>query len=298
MKVVDRTWQRISWLILGIGAAILAGGLALATGSLRHILHGEQAGGEVIEMRREGDMYAPVVRFRSGDGRVHLVKDLASGAPEFAVGDRVTVLYMPGDGGSFRLATFERLWLSAIMIILFGGFWMLFGVVAWALSRGAPLFVVGEGAFAVIAVSAAVVAALTLSNAFGLYVDGQRAEGVVVEIRETQRTENERVARPDGGEGRRTVQRVSHAPVIRFATRGGREIEFHGRGASETSLAAGDRVVVVYDPTDPMRARIVSFLDLWLPSAVALAVAMLFGGAVLLSRRTRRRPPPASQGTS
>ncbi|MFZ5781228.1 MAG: DUF3592 domain-containing protein [Pseudomonadota bacterium] len=297
-RVVDRNWQRISWLILGIGAAILAGGLALAWGSLRHVLHADRAIGEVVEMREEDDMYAPVVRFRSAGGEIRTVKDLASGAPEFAVGDLVTVLHMPGDGGSFRLATFERLWLSAIMIILFGGFWMLFGAIAWALSRGAPLFVVGERAFAVIAVCAAAIAALALANALDLYVGGQRAEGIVAEIRVTRHTEDERVTRADGSEGRRSVERIAYAPVVRFMTRAGREIEFHGRGGSESSLAAGDRVAVIYDPADPIRARIVSFLDLWLPSAVAFAVAVLFGGAVLLSRRSRRRSPPAPQGTS
>jgi hypothetical protein len=36
-------------------------------------------------------------------------------------------------------------------------------------------------------------------------------------------------------------------------------------------------------------ARIVSFLDLWAPSAVCFAVTFLFGGSVLLSRWVRRR---------
>ena len=43
---VDRDWRWISWTILGIGGLILAGGLALGLGSLRHVLHGERADGE------------------------------------------------------------------------------------------------------------------------------------------------------------------------------------------------------------------------------------------------------------
>jgi len=54
---------------------------------------------------------------------------------------------------------------------------------------------------------------------------------------------------------------------------------------------AGQRVTVIYDPANPIRARIVTFLDLWLPAAVAFAVVALFGSAVLVSRRTRRRAP-------
>ncbi len=38
-------------------------------------------------------------------------------------------------------------------------------------------------------------------------------------------------------------------------------------------------MTVVYDPANPIRASIVSFLDLWLPAVVAFGVAILFGGS-------------------
>jgi Protein of unknown function (DUF3592) len=88
---------------------------------------------------------------------------------------------------------------------------------------------------------------------------------------------------------RRQVERSSYAPVVRFTTTEGREIEFHGRGGSETSLVEGDRVTVIYDPAHPIRAYIATFLDFWLPSAAAFGVAFLFGGSVWLSRWSRRR---------
>jgi hypothetical protein len=113
-------------------------------GSLRHILYAERADGEVIEIRREGDMYAPVLRFHRGSGETQEVKDLGSGAPDFAVGDRVTVLYMPDDPEDFRVDTFERLWFSPIFVTVFASFWFLFGAVAWALSREVELFVIGR----------------------------------------------------------------------------------------------------------------------------------------------------------
>src|ERR1041384_1212945 len=141
---IDRSWRRISWLILGIGGLILAGGLALGWGSLRHVLYAEHADGEVIEIRREGDMYAPVLRFRLANGEMQEVKDLGSGAPDFAVGDRVTVLYMPDDPEDLPIDAFERLWYSAIFVTVFVCFWLLFGAVAWALSRDVDLFVIGE----------------------------------------------------------------------------------------------------------------------------------------------------------
>lgn len=295
MAVPDRNWRWIAWLVLGIGALILAGGFALGLGSLRHVLHGERADGEVIELVREGDMYAPVVRFRLPGGELQTVKDLGSGAPEFAVGDRVTILYTPGRPDIFHIATFERLWLSPILLTLFGGFWLLFGAVAWTLSRGADLAVVGEGAFAVIAWSSAIVGVFVLWSAVDLYASGVRAEGVVLENRSRTDTVRETVRLADGSEVRRDVERTVFAPVVRFATREGREIEFHGRVGSDRSFAEGERVTVIYDPGNPIRARIVSFLDFWLPSAAAFAVAVVFGGAVWLSRRARRRAkaPPA-----
>jgi hypothetical protein len=286
---VDRSWRRIAWIILGIGGLILAGGLALGWGSLRHVLWAERADGEVIEIRREGDMYAPVLRFRLPDGETQEVKDLGSGAPDFAVGDRVTVLYMPEDPEDFRIDTFERLWFSTIFVTVFAGFWLLFGTIAWALSNEVELYVVGERAFAVIAGAALVIGVFVLWNTVELYNAGARTEGTVLEVRRTQSTQDEYVTRPDGSEYRRTVERSSFAPVIRFATSDGREIEFHGRGGSDTALAEGDRVTVIYDPANPIRARIVSFLDLWLPAVAAFGVAVLFGGSVWLSRWSRRR---------
>lgn len=286
---IDRSWRRIAWLIMGIGGLMMAGGLALGWGSLRHVLWAERADGEVIEIRREGDMYAPVLRFRLPGGEMQDVKDLGSGAPDFAVGDRVTVLYMPEDPEDFRIDTFERLWFSAIFVAVFASFWLLFGTIAWALSNDVELFVVGERAFSVIAGAALVIGVVVLWNTVELYNAGIRTDGTVLEIRRTQTTDDEYVTRPDGSEYRRTVERSSYAPVIRFATTDGREIEFHGRGGSDTALAEGDRVTVIYDPANPIRARIVSFLDLWLPAAAAFGVAVLFGGSVWLSRWSRRR---------
>jgi hypothetical protein len=46
--------------------------------------------------------------------------------------------------------------------------------------------------------------------------------------------------------------------------------------------------MVIYDPANPIDARIASFLELWLPSAVPFAVTLLFGGSVLLSHWARR----------
>jgi hypothetical protein len=288
---MDRSWRRIAWLILGIGGLIVAGGLALGYGSLKLVLYGERAAGVVTELRQEGSMYAPVVRFRLPYGEVREVKALGSGAPEFAVDDEVTVLYSPTDPDDFVIDAFEQLWLSAIIVTGFGCFWLMFGTVSWALSRNADLTIVGERAFTAIAAVAAVLGVLATWNATALYRSGLRAEGQVVEIRASQYTDQEEVVRRDGREWRRDVERTSYAPVVRFRTTQGREIEFFGRGGSGTSYSEGDLVTVSYNPERPIDARIVSFMDLWLPAAVAWGVVVLFGGCVLISRRLRRVSP-------
>jgi hypothetical protein len=285
---VDGSWRRIAWLILGIGGLIVAGGLALGYGSLKLVLYGERAAGVVTELRREGSMYAPVVRFRLPYGEVREVKALGSGAPEFAVDDQVTVLYSPTDPDDFVIDAFEQLWLSAMIVTGFGCFWLLFGTVAWALSRNADLTLVGERAFTTIAAVAAVLGMLATWNATALYRSGLRAEGEVVEIRASRYTDQEEVVR-GGREWRRDVERTSYAPVVRFRTAGGREIEFFGRGGSGTSYSEGDVVTVSYDPERPINARIVSFMDLWLPAVVAWGVVVLFGGCVWISRHFRMR---------
>lgn len=295
MAVADRSWRWIAWAILGIGGLIVLGGVVMGLGNLRHALYGERADGIVTEVVREGDMYSPVVRFRLPNGEFQEVRDLGSGAPDFSAGDLVTVLYMPENPEDFRLDTFERLWLVPIILLVFGGFWLMFGAIAWALSNDADIAVVGERAFSVIALSGLLIGVFVLWSAADLYASGGRAEGRVTELRESRSIATEEVTLAGGREVRREVERISYAPVIRFVTQEGREIEFHGRGGSDRSFTPGDTVSVVYDRTNPSRARIVSFLDLWLPAAVAFAVAAIFGGAVKLSRWSRRR---SGQGIS
>lgn len=286
---IDTSWRWIAWTILGIGGLIAAGGVSMGLGNLRHVLYGERADGVVTEIVREGDMYAPVVRFRLPQGETIEVKDLGSGAPDFSTGDAVTVLYLPESVQDFRLNTFERLWLVPIITTGFGGFWLMFGAVAWALSRNADLALVGERAFALISLSSFLIGVFVLWSAVDLFAGGGRARGTVTEIRESRSIVSEEVTTADGREVRRDVERTSFAPIVRFTTPEGREIEFHGRGGSGAAFTAGEMVNVVYDRGQPSRARIVSFVDLWLPAAVSFSVALIFGGAVLLSRWSRRR---------
>jgi hypothetical protein len=286
---IDGSWRWISWLLMGVGGSILMGGLALGFGSLRLVLHGERAAGEVIENRRDGDMYSPVVRFTLPNGELQQVIDLGSGAPDFAVGDRVTVLYRPDNPQIFRIGTFDRLWQSALIVSIFGVAWLAFAFAAWALSNAVDVAVIGESLFGAIAAVAVTIGAFVTWSAIDLYRSGLRTAGWITEIRSSRYTDQEETTMPSGRVVSRNVERTSYAPIVHFKTQEGREVEFFGRGGSGTSYAPGDRVTVIYDAANPIRARILSFIDLWTPAAVCWAVVVLFGGPVLISRHIRLR---------
>lgn len=268
----DGKWRWLVWLIVGAGGILVVGALALGLGSLRYVLQGVPAVGDVVEVRRDGDSHLPVLRFPLPGDEMQTVTGPARGAPDIAVGDRVELLYMPYNPRDVRIATFDRLWVPAAITMLSGVFGLLVGGVAWSRLDGLDLAAVGEAAFIFLAAAAGLIGVFILWSAADLYTGGVRAEGTVVAYREL---------RSDG---------TSSAPVVRFTTGEGREVELLGHGGNARPFAVGERVTVVHDAAHPGRARIVSFTDIWRPAAVAFAVALAFGAAVWLARRLRRRP--------
>lgn len=286
---VDKSWRRIALAIVGVGGLIVAGGVLMGLDSLRYVLLGVRAEGAVVAIERDGGLYVPVVRFSLPSGEAVEVRERGAGAPDFSVGDGVAVLYFPENPEDVLLGTFERLWLVPTVVTGFGAFCLMFGAVAWALSRNADLARVGERAFAGISLVSLFVGSFVLWSAVDLYAAGGRARGTVTELRERRLSDMEEVATAGGRTVRRDVEQLSFVPVVRFTTPEGRDVEFHGRAASGGSLAVGDLVNVVYDRSRPGRARIVSLTDLWLPAASFFAVALVFGLAVRLSRWNRSR---------
>ena len=69
-----------------------------------------------------------------------------------------------------------------IIAIGFGCFWLMFGAVAWGLSRNGDLSVIGERAFNVVSVVALLIGIFALWSATDLYAGGGRAQGSVVEL--------------------------------------------------------------------------------------------------------------------
>ena len=78
-----------------------------------------------------------------------------------------------------------------------------------------------------------------------------------------------------GGDSRDDI----HYAMVVYKTRGGREIKFRGPSRDGlVRLKRGDDVRVLYDPSDPKKARVDSFMGLWF----AATMLWLIGGGALI----------------
>ena len=88
---------------------------------------------------------------------------------------------------------------------------------------------------------------------------------------------------PDGNSTR-------YSPRIRFVTATGEIVTVGGQLAGTTKrFEIGAKVPMVYDPREPMHARVALFTDNWLGPCVALVVGLVGIAGGLLVRRAVRR---------
>ncbi|MEW5724237.1 MAG: DUF3592 domain-containing protein [Thermodesulfobacteriota bacterium] len=124
-----------------------------------------------------------------------------------------------------------------------------------------------------IALSVFIGVGLVLAAA-GLF-DLQRTRGFLAEAREAP--------------GRVVGLTAKGAPIFAFRPFGDDEIEVTSSLAEQPpSYAAGDRVIVVFDPQDPRQAEIKTFLRLWFLSLLLLGLGGFFlglSGLILLVSR-------------
>jgi len=88
---------------------------------------------------------------------------------------------------------------------------------------------------------------------------------------------------PDGDSTR-------YIPRIRFVTENGEIITVGGQMAGMSKrFAIGEKVPMVYDPREPMHARVALFMDNWLgPLIAAIVGAIGLAGGFLVRRAVRR----------
>lgn len=86
---------------------------------------------------REATMYRPVIRFQGVDGApIEFASSFASSSPRYVVGDKVDVLYVPGDSSRAEISSFFRQWGPSMTLAAIGVFLCLFsGFAYWLCSR-------------------------------------------------------------------------------------------------------------------------------------------------------------------
>jgi hypothetical protein len=88
---------------------------------------------------------------------------------------------------------------------------------------------------------------------------------------------------PDGNSTR-------YVPRIRFVTATGEIVTVGGQLAGTSKrFEIGEKVPMVYDPQEPMHARVALFMDNWLGPCIAAVVGLVgFAGGLLVRRSVRR----------
>lgn len=121
---------------LGLGVALLVGGVIAFVYTKRFVSGAERATGTVIDLSSrtdsDGDVtYHPVVRFTTAEGRtVQFVSSSGSSPASESEGDRVEVLYDPDDPEDAKLSGFFDLWLWPLALGGLGGMAVFFGLFA------------------------------------------------------------------------------------------------------------------------------------------------------------------------
>jgi hypothetical protein len=82
------------------------------------------------------DAYAPQIQFVADDGRQHaFVLGRSSSAPEYAVGERVELIYPPGHPDDALLNQFEAIWDDTLTFAILGSSFLVIGVAHAVLQR-------------------------------------------------------------------------------------------------------------------------------------------------------------------
>jgi hypothetical protein len=94
-----------------------------------------EAEGSVVEMVRvvdretHGSMFAPLVRFKTPDGKsIEFQSTTQSNPPSYYAGQTVTVLYDPGKPNSAAIAGLFSIWGATIILGIIGSVFLLIGL--------------------------------------------------------------------------------------------------------------------------------------------------------------------------
>lgn len=129
-----RHWLSYLFALLGLG--MLAGSVYWYRNVEAFIVHAEVAEGTVVDLVRSGSSgsgsgdstYRPLVVFVDAAGReIEFVSSVGSNPPAYRRGEKLEVLYQPGDPENARINAFFSLWLGPLILGFIGGVFALLG---------------------------------------------------------------------------------------------------------------------------------------------------------------------------
>jgi hypothetical protein len=143
----------VGWVFAVIGVMCWVSGVYVYRSTQEFAAHAIAVEGTVVDLQVQrssrGITFMPVVTYRDAVGKEHtLYSSMTSNPPAFFVGQKVKVLYRPGDSElpfHARIESAGQLWGGAMFLGLFGSIFFIVGAIVLLLSwKGRELFI-GKG---------------------------------------------------------------------------------------------------------------------------------------------------------
>lgn len=136
-----------------------------------------------------------------------------------------------------------------------------------------------SGVFSIVGIGMLLASFFVFSNTTSFIARAVEADGRVTDLERS---------RSSSGSG------TTYRPVVEFTAATGKRIEFVSSvGSSPPSHRVGEAVKVLYNPTNPQRARIKSFFQLWFGFLIVFVMGLVFAaiglGMIVVRRRGRKR---------
>jgi hypothetical protein len=132
MVVVKMRRKLIAGFMLSAAALCLVVAIVSFIYSWNFISHAARATGQVTSLTERSGNYYPVVSFDDAGGDHHtLYSSMGSSPPGYQVGDRVTILYAPGNPANARIDSFLSTWIIPLVMGTLAMSYILLGLIIW-----------------------------------------------------------------------------------------------------------------------------------------------------------------------
>lgn len=259
----DKPYLILALAFFGLLGLLMLYGAWHYSGDTRNFLkNASPATGTVMELRgattkdskgRTTKSYYPSIEFVTREGsRVGYKSSQSIDPNEYPVGEEIAVLYNRLNPADARLDHFSDLWATPVVLATMGiAFTGIAPLIYFVFHRKLQLgTLLVPGAFAVAVALMYALAWWFGSDSLHLVRHGVSSTGRIVNV---------------------------NPNIVEFTTSTGKTVKYNTNvSSSPPDYAEGDEVPILYDPQTPKRAKIHSFSDLWLFSAVWGGFGTLF----------------------